>query len=235
MRPLGRGGFAEVWEAESLATGRQVALKILTELRADSERGLERFRQEGRLAASLSHPRCVYVFDSGAVGDLPYISMELVPGGTLQERLRAGPLAIGAAVDCVLDMIDGLEEYMRTHRFEKLDDMIGKAVPAFSEWGNLDLNYETVAKIDADKCIGCQLCVVACQDGAHQCVYPSKTEGSHVPFVDEAECVGCNLCQIVCPVQGCITMEPVKNGFAPSTWNEHVDAGKLLRPKKGAH
>ncbi len=109
VRPLGRGGFAEVWEAESLATGRQVALKILTELRADSERGLERFRQEGRLAASLAHPRCVYVFDAGAVGDLPFISMELVPGGTLQERLRAGPLEIGAAVDCVLDMIDGLE------------------------------------------------------------------------------------------------------------------------------
>jgi dihydropyrimidine dehydrogenase (NAD+) subunit PreA len=136
----------------------------------------------------------------------------------------------------VEDMIDGLEEYMRTHRFEKLDDMIGKAVPAYSEWGNLDLNYETVAKIDADKCIGCQLCVVACQDGAHQCVHPSKTpETSHVPWVDESECVGCNLCQIVCPVQGCITMTPVDNGFAPSTWNEHIDAGKLLRPKKGAH
>ena len=136
----------------------------------------------------------------------------------------------------VEDMIDGLEEYMRTHQFEKLDDMIGKAVPSYSEWGNLDLNYETVAKIDADKCIGCQLCVVACQDGAHQCVYPSKTpETSHVPWVDESECVGCNLCQIVCPVQGCITMAPVANGFAPATWNEHVDAGKLLRPKKGAH
>jgi dihydropyrimidine dehydrogenase (NAD+) subunit PreA len=67
-------------------------------------------------------------------------------------------------------------------------------------------------------------------------VYPSKTpETSHVPWVDESECVGCNLCQIVCPVQGCITMAPVANGFQPATWNEHVDAGKLLRPKKGAH
>jgi dihydropyrimidine dehydrogenase (NAD+) subunit PreA len=135
----------------------------------------------------------------------------------------------------VEDMIDGLEEYMRQHQFETLDQMIGKAVPSFSEWGNLDLNYETVAKIDPDKCIGCQLCVIACQDGAHQCVYPSKTEGSHVPFVDESECVGCNLCQIVCPVQGCITMAPVDNGFQPATWNEHVEAGKLLRPKKAAH
>ena len=135
----------------------------------------------------------------------------------------------------VEDMIEGLEEYMRTRGFVRLDQMIGKAVPSFSEWGNLDMNYETVAKIDAEKCIGCQLCVVACHDGAHQCVHPSKDPKTRVPTVDESECVGCNLCQIVCPVAGCISMEQVKNGYAPVTWNEHVTEGKKLRPKKGAH
>jgi dihydropyrimidine dehydrogenase (NAD+) subunit PreA len=133
----------------------------------------------------------------------------------------------------VQDMTDGLQEYMRTHNFERIDQMVGKAVPGFSEWGNLDLNYETVAKIDADKCIGCQLCVAACHDGAHQCIHPQQ--GTRVPHVDESECVGCNLCQIVCPVQECITMVPVDNGFTPATWNDHVHHGKALRPKKGAH
>ncbi len=133
----------------------------------------------------------------------------------------------------VQDMTDGLQEYMRTHNFERIDQMVGKAVPGFSEWGNLDLNYETVAKIDADKCIGCQLCVAACHDGAHQCIHPQ--EGTRVPRIDESECVGCNLCQIVCPVQECITMMPVDNGFTPATWNDHVHHGKALRPKKGAH
>jgi dihydropyrimidine dehydrogenase (NAD+) subunit PreA len=133
----------------------------------------------------------------------------------------------------VQDMTDGLQEYMRTHNFERIDQMVGKAVPGFSEWGNLDLNYETVAKIDADKCIGCQLCVAACHDGAHQCIHPQ--EGTRVPRIDESECVGCNLCQIVCPVQECITMVPVDNGFTPATWNDHVHHGKALRPKKGAH
>ena len=133
----------------------------------------------------------------------------------------------------VEDMIDGLQEYMRSHGFERIDQMVGKAVPAFSEWGDLDLNYETVAKIDADKCIGCQLCVAACHDGAHQCIHPQQ--GTRVPRVDESECVGCNLCQIVCPVPDCITLEPVDNGFKPATWNEHVHQGKPLRPKKGAH
>jgi dihydropyrimidine dehydrogenase (NAD+) subunit PreA len=148
----------------------------------------------------------------------------------------------------VEDMIDGLEEYMRTHNFSTIDEMVGKAVPTYSEWGDLDLNYETVAKIDPQTCIGCQLCVTACMDGAHQCIHPQGSDmavklglkapnGSHtrVPLVDESECVGCNLCKIVCPVADCISMTAVENGFKPSTWNEHVTQGKDLRPKKGAH
>jgi len=136
----------------------------------------------------------------------------------------------------VEDMIDGLHEYMRPHGFETLDQMVGRAVPSFSEWGDLDLNYETIAKIDDSKCIGCQLCVVACHDGAHQCIHPPQNgSGGRVPTVDESECVGCNLCQIVCPVPGCIQMVEVENDFAAATWNEHVTAGKKLRPKKGVH
>ena len=135
----------------------------------------------------------------------------------------------------VEDMIEGLEEYMRSHSFETLDQMVGKAVPAYSEWGNLDLNHETIARINADTCIGCQACMVACHDGAHQCIHPSPDPAVRVPVVDESECVGCNLCQIVCPVSGCITMETVDNGFAPASWNDHVNDGATLRPKKGAH
>ena len=42
---------------------------------------------------------------------------------------------------------------------------------AFTEWGDLDLNYKVVAKINADTCIGCQKCYTACLDGAHQCIH----------------------------------------------------------------
>ncbi len=137
----------------------------------------------------------------------------------------------------VEDMIEGLDEYMRSHNFETIDQMVGKAIPGYTEWGDLDLNYETIAKIDDKSCIGCQLCLVACHDGAHQCIHQPKDPSSalRVPVVDESECVGCNLCQIVCPVPGCITMEPVDNGFTPATWNDHTTKGAALRPKKGAH
>lgn len=135
----------------------------------------------------------------------------------------------------VEDMIEGLEDYMREHSFERLDDLVGKAVPAYSEWGNLDINFETIAKIDPQACIGCNRCVVACHDGAHQCIHIDESGKTHVPFVDEDECVGCNLCQIVCPVPDCISMVEVDNGFPPATWNEHVNQGVQVRPKKGAH
>jgi len=134
----------------------------------------------------------------------------------------------------VEDMIEGLNTYMDERGIANLDQMIGKAIPSYSEWGNLDLNYDTVAKINTDACIGCQLCMVACMDGAHQCIYPNP-DGSRVPFVDESECVGCNLCQIVCPVPGCITLEEVQDRLPPASWNQHVEDGAQLRAKKGVH
>jgi uncharacterized RDD family membrane protein YckC len=109
IRPLGKGGFAEVWEAENAVNGRRVALKVLTELRAESARAMERFQQEGRLAASLASARCVYVFDAGAHDGFPFITMELMAGGTLADRIAGGPLPPRAAVDVVLDVLEGLE------------------------------------------------------------------------------------------------------------------------------
>jgi dihydropyrimidine dehydrogenase (NAD+) subunit PreA len=135
----------------------------------------------------------------------------------------------------VEDMIEGLEHYMRKHEFETLDEMVGKAVPSFTAWGDLDLNYETVARINPELCIGCHVCRVACHDGAHQCIHADPDPTVRIPVVDESECVGCNLCQIVCPVDGCIDMVEVDNGWDPATWNEHVNDGKEIRPKKGAH
>ncbi len=133
----------------------------------------------------------------------------------------------------VQEMIEGLEDYMDRHGFQRLDDFIGKAIPNFREWGELDINYETVAAIDDEKCIGCQRCVAACMDGGHQCIH--TREESRVPVVDEDECVGCNLCEIVCPVPDCISMKEIDNGFPRASWNEHIHEGAQIRPKKGAH
>jgi dihydropyrimidine dehydrogenase (NAD+) subunit PreA len=150
----------------------------------------------------------------------------------------------------VEDMIDGLREYLDSKGIASVMELRGRAVSAYEEWGDLDLNYKVVAKIDPKTCIGCQLCVTACHDGAHQCIFTGPDDkarpphahepgmarapkpqilgaiaGERVPWVDEPECVGCNLCALVCPVPGCITMQEEPQG-ASETWNERVRAGR---------
>ncbi len=109
IRLLGRGGMGEVYEAEQLETGRRLALKVLRDtLRGDEDRA--RFLREGQLAASISHPHTVYIFGSEEVGGAPAITMELLSGGTLKDRVSAeGPMPPSAAVSAVLDIIGGLD------------------------------------------------------------------------------------------------------------------------------
>lgn len=109
VRLLGRGGMGEVYEAEQLETGRRLALKVLRDtLRGDEDRA--RFLREGQLAASISHAHTVYIFGSEEIGGAPAITMELLSGGTLKDRVSAeGPMPPSAAVSAVLDIIGGLD------------------------------------------------------------------------------------------------------------------------------
>lgn len=107
------------------------------------------------------------------------------------------------------DLIQGLTHYMEEKSFKSVEEIIGKSVPRFTSWGELDLNYHHVAEIHEEKCIGCNLCVVACDDGGHQCIHIDRSV-RRAPIVHEAECVGCNLCELVCPSPGAITMRQEK-------------------------
>ena len=92
---LGQGGFGDVFRATQLNLGRAVALKVLHPELLLSNRGLDRFRREARLAQSLEHPNTVRLFDFGQTeAGLPYIAWELLRGRTLARVLEAdGPMA----------------------------------------------------------------------------------------------------------------------------------------------
>ncbi len=106
---LGRGGMGMVYEAEQMATGRRVALKMLGQ-QLDSQDLRKRFLREGRLAASVNHPNSLYIFGSEEIGGLPVITMEIAGSGTLKDKLKKnGPLKVTEAVDAILDVISGLE------------------------------------------------------------------------------------------------------------------------------
>src|SRR5918993_2921269 len=108
VRPLGRGGMGAVYEADETDSGRRVALKVLEE-RLGDERQRERFDREGRLAASINHPHCVFVFAASELDGRLAIAMELMQG-TLADRLQAeGPLQPAHAVDAALQLVSGLQ------------------------------------------------------------------------------------------------------------------------------
>ncbi len=121
----------------------------------------------------------------------------------------------------VEDLIDGLNNYLDEKGISSVSDLVGRSVPRVTTWGNLDLNYKTVARVDYSKCIQCNLCHIACEDGAHQCIDLVKNDDGKVfPVVDEGECVGCNLCYLVCPAPDCIEMVRLDDGSNPVTWRE---------------
>ena len=111
LRRLGSGGMGTVFEAAEIASGQHVALKLISPPFATASDSLERFRQEGRLASKISHPRCVFVLAADEDQGRPYIVMELMPGGTLDDLVRQnGPLSPEQAIRKMLDVIDGLNE-----------------------------------------------------------------------------------------------------------------------------
>ncbi|WP_067846376.1 NAD-dependent dihydropyrimidine dehydrogenase subunit PreA [Alicyclobacillus mali (ex Roth et al. 2021)] len=105
------------------------------------------------------------------------------------------------------DLVDGLNRFLDDNGIGGVRDIVGKALPNYVPFGSLDLDHRVVAAIDADRCIGCYKCYIACLDAAHQAIAPGDAE-ARVPSVLVDECVGCNLCEAVCPV-ACIEMVPM--------------------------
>ena len=98
-RRIGRGGMGEIYRATDETLGRAVAVKVLAERYAGDASVRERFTREALAAARLSgRPNIVTIFDVGEAGGRPFIVMEYLGGGSLDEKLREGPIAPGQAV-----------------------------------------------------------------------------------------------------------------------------------------
>jgi eukaryotic-like serine/threonine-protein kinase len=89
-RLLGRGGMASVWLATDGVLDRPVAIKVLSDTIASDPEFLARFRREARIAAGLSHPNLIGVYDYAEGEERPYLVMEHVAGENLAERLAGG-------------------------------------------------------------------------------------------------------------------------------------------------
>jgi serine/threonine protein kinase/dipeptidyl aminopeptidase/acylaminoacyl peptidase len=109
---VGRGGMGEVYRAHDPRLGREVAIKVLPAAFSTDKDRLRRFEQEARAAGMLNHPNVLTIYDIGTAspenGGAPYIVSELLTGETLRDRLRAGSLPLGRAVEYASQVARGL-------------------------------------------------------------------------------------------------------------------------------
>jgi serine/threonine-protein kinase len=106
---LGSGGMSTVYLARDQTLDRQVAVKVMHREMSEQADQLERFRQEARSVAKLSHPNVVSVIDAGEDGGHPYIVFEYIEGETLKQRInRDGALAPQEAIAYAIEIARGL-------------------------------------------------------------------------------------------------------------------------------
>ncbi len=108
LEKLGAGGMGEVFLAEDIRLGRQVALKTLTPERSAQPQHLERFRREARLVAAFNHPNIVTIHSVEEYEGLHFLTMELVHGSTLEALIPPEGMPLQRILEIAIPLADAL-------------------------------------------------------------------------------------------------------------------------------
>jgi serine/threonine protein kinase len=110
LEKLGQGGMGAVFKARHTRMGRTVCLKVVNSAGRQSPAVIERFRQEARTLAALSHPNIVVAHDANEAKGIPYLVMEYVDGEDMAKRVRNdGPLSAADALQVVMQTAAALQ------------------------------------------------------------------------------------------------------------------------------
>jgi regulation of enolase protein 1 (concanavalin A-like superfamily) len=157
---LGRGGMGTVYRATQISLDRAVALKVLSPSLTKDREFVRRFVQEAQSAGKLNHPNVVQVHDVGHAGEVYFLSMEFMEGGSLQERVeREGKLAPALVVPWAVDALSALvwaEGEGIVHRDIKPDNLLldGRGIVKIADFGiAADLRRSKTA-VDSEKIVG---------------------------------------------------------------------------------
>lgn len=214
---LGRGGMGEVWRAEDVELGQEVALKFLPEDLARDADARQRFLDEVRLARLVSHPNVCRVHDVGGGDAGKYITMEYVQGEDLSSLLRrVGRLPEDRAVEIARELCAGLaaaHDRGLIHRDLKPANVLidGQGKPRIADFGLSALAIE----LDAAEP----------RVGTPRYMAPEQLRGEGVSVRSDLFSLGLVLFELFTG----------KGAFQATTFDELMHAHDTLRPDARAH
>lgn len=140
LKQIGTGGMATVFLALQVSLDRKVAIKVLRASPGDDpERTEKRFLREGRTLAKVTHKNVCGIYDIARIGNVAYIAMEYLDGGTLVDKLKLG-VSVGESIAIVVQLASALEEAHKLgiiHRDLKPANVMlrGGRVPVLTDFG----------------------------------------------------------------------------------------------------
>jgi len=114
LGPIGAGGMGEVYKAKDTRLDRTVAIKVLPSELAANDDLRARFEREARAVSALNHPHICTLYDIGRDNGVDFLVLEYIPGETIADRLRRGPLPLEEALRYGTQIADALDKAHRT-------------------------------------------------------------------------------------------------------------------------
>jgi serine/threonine protein kinase len=195
---IGRGGMAIVYKAWQPSLERFVALKVLPAYFQHDPEFLARFHREAKSAARLNHPNIITVHDTGEFDGVHYIAMEYVEGGSLRDRLAAGPLSLEEAESILAQIADALDF---AHRHGLIHRDIKPANILFTDDGRPKVTDFGIARASD----GTHLTRTGVLMGTPEYMAPEQAEGRPVDHRTDLYALGVVLYQMLtgrAPFQG---------------------------------
>ncbi|HKU11995.1 MAG TPA: Stk1 family PASTA domain-containing Ser/Thr kinase [Sinomonas sp.] len=201
-RLLGRGGMADVFEAQDTRLGRTVAVKML---RADMARDRQlrvRFEREAQAVAALNHPNIVAVYDTGERSadplnpgsvEVPFMVMELVIGKTLRELVRSGPIEQEKSLEYVQGVLSALEYSHRAGIVHR--DIKPANVMVCDDTGSVKVMDFGIARAVAES--GATMTQTQAVVGTAQYLSPEQAQGQTVDARSDLYSTGCLLYELL--------------------------------------
>jgi len=207
---LGRGAMGEVWRATDRALDRSVAVKVISEWRADPALA-SRMKREAKIAANLQHPGIIVVHDVGSFNDRPFIVMELLHGRDLASVLKQSPN--GLPVDTVISLaIQAADAVQAAHAGHVVHRDLKPANLFLQESGNLKICDFGIARA-AEATAG--LTAAGQAIGTILYMSPEQCEGKQVDERSDLYSLGCVLFEL-------LTGEPPFRADWPAIMYQHL-------------